>query len=223
MKNYIREFPELKEKFPITLSFFCAGLPSNDAQNKLIKELGCSGKVKSLRYRGNGWPGYATAVQEDGSEYQMDYDSSWGKILGRDVMKMCRFCLDGIGEMADISCGDAWYLTEDLKPNFSENLGRNVVFARSNLGNEVLINAKKMGFITLNEFSDYNEKLKYMQFYQYDRRATMSTKSIAMKLMLKTFPKYFYKGMREYSKYATEKRKNDIFKGTIKRILKGKI
>ena len=223
LKNYLRECPDLEKKFPITLSFFCAGLPSTDAQSELIKQLGCTGKVKSLRYRGNGWPGYATAVQEDGCEHQMDYDSSWGKILGRDVMKMCRFCLDGIGEMADISCGDAWYLTEDMKPDFTENQGRNVVFARTDLGNDILKNSCNAGNITLTDFSDYDDKLKYMQFYQHDRRATMLSKSVAMRIMGKTFPKYSSTGMKKYSKETTSKRNKDIFKGTVKRILKGKI
>ena len=96
--------------------------------------MGCDGKIKSLRYRGDGWPGYATATQYDGKVFKMDYNTSWGQILGRDIMKMCRFCLDGIGEMADISCCDAWYLTNDNKPDFSEADGRNAVFCRSKLG-----------------------------------------------------------------------------------------
>ncbi len=34
---------------------------------------------------------------------------------------------DGIGEMADVACGDAWYLTESGQADFSEHAGRNVI------------------------------------------------------------------------------------------------
>lgn len=40
--------------------------------------------------------------------------------------------------MADISCGDAWYLTQEGKPDFSEHEGCNVVFVRSSAGEDVL-------------------------------------------------------------------------------------
>ena len=50
------------------MSFFCAGLPSIDAQKKLLEEMGCNSRVVSLRYRGNGWPGYATANLENGKQ-----------------------------------------------------------------------------------------------------------------------------------------------------------
>ena len=119
LKNFQKLNPIIAEMIPITMSFFCAGLPRIDAQKKLLEEMGCNGRVVSLRYRGNGWPGYATVNLENGKQCKMDYNTSWGKILGRDIMKMCRFCLDGIGEMADIACCDVWYLTEDNKPNFT--------------------------------------------------------------------------------------------------------
>lgn len=52
----------------------------------------------------------------------------------------------------------------------------------------------------MTEFTDYEEKLKHMQFYQHDRRTTMFEKYIAMKICLKlegelavsqTLEKYF--------------------------------
>lgn len=222
LKNYQRKYPDLARMIKITLSFFCAGLPSKDAQVKLIKEMGCDGKIKSLRYRGDGWPGFATAVQHNGKIFKMDYNTSWGHILGRDIMKMCRFCLDGIGEMADISCCDAWYLTDDNKPDFSEAEGRNAVFCRTKLGKEIIKGCSYSGNLVVSDFPDYEEKLKYMQFYQYDRRATMFSKYIAMKLCFKPFPKYSFKILK-YQKGVSLKRRLIIFKGTIGRIFRGKI
>ena len=74
----------------------------------------------------------------------------------------------------------------------------------------------------MTEFADYEEKLKYMQFYQHDRRATMLTKYVAMIFCLKPFPKYPIK-VRKYQKGVGIVRRLRIFKGTVGRVLKGKI
>lgn len=223
LKNYMDIDAELKKMIPVTISFFCAGLPSVHAQKRLLERLGCEEDASSLRYRGNGWPGYATVITKDGRESSIDYNSSWGEILGRDVMKMCRFCLDGVGEMADISCGDAWYLTQEGKPDFSEHEGRNVIFVRSSAGEDVLNRMTALAKIHLEAFPDYEEKLKYMQFYQNDRRATMWAKVLALKLMGRVTPRYGVNVLSSYSKHTSIKRNASIFKGTIKRILEKKI
>jgi len=224
LKNYMEVNSNVKQIIYITLSFFCAGLPSDTAQNKLLEQLGCEkSKCELLRYRGNGWPGFATAVDTNGKEYKMDYDSSWGKILGRDIMPACRFCIDGIGEVADIACGDAWYLTVDLKPDFSEHKGRNVIIARTPEGNHLLQKIKKQGLLYLVDFADYKEKLVYMQHFQRERKETMLAKKLAMSIMGRPFPKYSLKLLYSYYKGTEIKYSWWTFKGTIKRVLQGKI
>lgn len=223
LKNYMKLNNKLKKAIPITISFFCAGLPSIQAQSLLLDRLGCSEGVQTLRYRGNGWPGYATAISKDGKQSSIDYNSSWGEILGRDIMKICRFCLDGLGEMADISCGDAWYLTSEGKPDFSEHEGRNVVFSRTSTGQEILEDMFASHRIHLEKFPDYRDKLRKMQTYQYDRRATMCSKLLALRLFSKTVPQYSIGIISSYSKHASIKRNISIFIGTVKRILKKKI
>lgn len=74
----------------------------------------------------------------------------------------------------------------------------------------------------MTEFTDYEEKLKHMQFYQHDRRATMFEKYIAMKICLKPFPKYPMK-IRRYQKGVGIRHRLGIFKGIVRRVLKGKI
>ena len=199
LKNFQKLNPIIAEMIPITMSFFCAGLPSIDAQKKLLEEMGCDSRVVSLRYRGNGC-----------------------RVMQQRIWKMCRFCLDGIGEMADIACCDAWYLTEDNKPNFTEADGRNGIICRSNQGVEIVREASALGKLVVTEFTDYEEKLKHMQFYQHDRRATMFEKYIAMKICLKPFPKYPMK-IRRYQKGVGIRHRLGIFKGIVRRVLKGKI
>ena len=222
LRNYMKINEKLRKGIVLILSFFCAGVPSIYAQDNLLKHLQCSKEeLVSLKYRGDGWPGYTTAVDKHGKIYQTDYATSWGKILGRDIMKMCRFCLDGIGEMADISCGDAWYLTPDKKPDFTEAEGRNVIFARTDIGKNLLDAIIKDGGLQVTPTTV--DDLKYIQTYQWDRRATMVDKMLAMRLFGKSFPKYELGNLLKYSKTVPIKRHYAIFKGTIKRILCRKI
>lgn len=220
IQNYIEMDPQFRKMIYITLSFLCAGLPSLEAQEKLLHTLNCT-DCKTLIYRGNGWPGYTTVSDQNGKIFQLEYETAWGKILGRDIMKMCRFCLDGIGESADISCGDAWYLKEDGRPDFSEHDGRNIIFARTEIGKQLLEKMAQEGVISINavDTSDFSN----IQKYQYQRRTTMAAKFAAMRVLLKPLPKYTGKFLSSYGKYANFSLKKSIFLGTGKRALLKKI
>ena len=219
LKNYMQENKQLREQIIVTLSFFCAGLPSNLANEKLIDALikKKSNQCKELNYRGNGWPGAASATDMDGNTGQIDYETSWGKILGRDVKYCCRFCTDGIGERADISCGDAWYLQENKTPDFAEREGRNVVFARTKLGEQILHRASKE--VVLTDFKNIKE-LEYMQPYQKRSKATLFWKVMALRLFARKIPPYDRKKLYRWQTYASKNEKLKDFLGTIKRILK---
>ena len=223
LKNYMQVNQVAKKKILYTLSFFCAGVPSRNANRTLLKKMGC--KVEdciSLNYRGNGWPGFATAADKYGKEYTLPYEEAWGKILGRDIRKSCRFCFDGIGLEADISCCDAWYQNESGKPDFSEKEGRNAIFTRTNNGEQIIREMKEIGLITAVE-TEFDESLNKIQAYQKERRATMLVRILALKLTLKSTPKYPTRELIKFVKAVGLRRQWQIFKGTIKRICEGKI
>ena len=214
---------DLAEMIPLTMSFFCAGMPSVDAQKKLLSRLESSEALCSdLRYRGDGWPGFATATNKDGEKHQITYDESWGKILGRDVRKACRFCIDGIGVFADIACGDAWYL-KDGKPDFSEADGRNVVFARSDAGVQLLEGATEKRYIHLDNNNEAIKNLALIQKFQMERKATMGAMLSALRVCGKPTPSYPRKIVAAFSLHTSTKAKLKRFAGSLKRIAKGKM
>ncbi len=223
LKNYYKIDPEMEETICYTLSFFCMGEPSVKAQKELLNKLdsNISDCVK-LSYRGNGWPGYTTLEHRNGSKSYMDYNSSWGEILGRDLMPACRFCIDGIGESADISCGDAWYI-KDGHPDFSEHEGRNIIFARTQKGLDILDCCRRNNIIHLESYPNYKEELSMIQRSQFERRALLKSRLLALKIMNKPFPNYDLEWLSNYAHNISLKKSIKSFFGTCKRILEGKI
>lgn len=208
------------------LTFYCAGQPSLNANNRLLSALGCD-DVKDcvdLRYRGYGWPGKAVAKLKDGSVNTMDYERLWMKILGRETRRICRFCTDGTGEYSDISCGDAWYLNNANKPDFTERPGRNIIFARTDEGISLMEAAIKEGYVNVEDFSmSRSDEIKLFQPYHYTRKASLSTLKIAMKLCGRTFPLYDMNKLKRFTKGFPLKSKIYRFFGTLQRIKQGKI
>ena len=211
------------EQIVYIFSFFCAGQPSEAANLKLLEELGISKKedCKDLQYRGNGWPGKAEAWKNNGSSQTMDYETSWMKILGRDVRRCCRFCADGTGEMADISCGDAWYLTEDNRADiFTEHPGQNAIFARTEVGHMLIEKAMADDVIIASVFDPDKDLLHKRQPYHYARKASLSSLKLAMRICGRTFPMYDRKKISMFAKDFPLKSRIYRCLGTIQRVWK---
>lgn len=141
--------PELDEKLGCVIGFFCAGAPSTKGTLALLDEVGIPdpSRLKSLRYRGNGWPGMWTAVYEgeDGREetIQRTYADSWG-FVQRYRQWRCYICPDHTGEFADIAVGDPWY--REVQPG---EPGSSLIVVRTERGREILKKAVAAGYIHL--------------------------------------------------------------------------
>ena len=220
LKNYQNKYKKYNNII-YTISFFCAGNPSDKANVKLLNDMGLK-NVKnciSLNYRGNGWPGYATAIDNKKKEYKMRYAESWGNYLGRNIRLMCKFCVDGCGSTANISCGDYWLLDENKKPIFDENDGRNLIFARDKIGDNILNEACKKGYIKLLSFDESKESIKEIQPAQFQRTTTVYSKYLAFKIFFRKTPSYNRKVLKMLSNNTDMKSRYRIFLGTIKRII----
>lgn len=221
VKNYVGIYPEYADRVAYTFSFFCGGMPSEKASIRMIETLGAKvGEIKELTYRGNGWPGYASITKNDGNIAQMSYVDSWGKILGRDIHRYCKFCVDGIGELADFTCGDGWYKTESGYPSHEEHGGRNIILVRTENGRKLLKEMKNAGEISLEDVADYETILNYIQPGQLTRRQLLKARIIPMKLCMQYLPKYPMKCMKKWEKEVNMKYRMKVSLGTIKRLIK---
>ncbi len=225
LRRFFKTKSSLADRILYLISFFCAGEPSVDAQKMLLEAMGTTVEnCGDITYRGNGWPGYTTVNTKDGKELKIEYKNAWGKYLGRDLRYVCRFCLDGTGDCADIVCADFWHLDEKGYPDFSEHNGRNIILARNEKGVDLLdgaINAGKLKMET--DFTNrMNEFYKY-QPHQYNRKCTMNSTIKAMKLFLKPVPKYNKSLLKKYGKNVSFSIRYNYFIGIVKRIIKGRI
>lgn len=188
LRNFLNVNPSLSHQVPYMLSFMCAGIPSQLGTEEMLKHFSVNpDDVKSMRYRGEGWPGKAKIVTHQDQVYEMDYESSWGKILNKHLQFRCKICPDGTGEFADIVCADAWY-GKDGYPDFEEQEGRSLVLARSDVGVRLINDAIDARKINISPIAI--EEIAKMQPYQFHRKSVVLARWLATKLANKVSPKY---------------------------------
>lgn len=140
--------PGLAKRLGLTIGIFCAGTPSTKGTLQMLAKLGVDdpSAVRSVRYRGNGWPGRATATAA-GDPPELDrslsYAESWGELLQQHRQWRCYLCADHTGEFADVAVGDPWYRPTGDDP------GRSLVLARTERGVRIIEAAIKAGVLTL--------------------------------------------------------------------------
>lgn len=139
--------PGLAAKLGLTIGVFCAGTPTTRGTIEMLRSMGVRdvGRVTSVRYRGNGWPGRAEVVEEtDGGPitHRLSYDESWGQILQQHRQWRCHVCADHTGEFADIAVGDPWY--RSVEPG---EAGRSLIVVRTERGRRILQSALHAGSV----------------------------------------------------------------------------
>jgi coenzyme F420 hydrogenase subunit beta len=141
--------PQLDAKLGLTIAFFCAGTPSTRGTLELLKKAGVHEPeaVRSVRYRGNGWPGRWTVEFESPKgamqSRSLSYEESWG-FLQEYRQWRCYICPDHSGEFADIAVGDPWY----RRPQADEP-GSSLIVARTRRGLDALRAAAAAGYLVL--------------------------------------------------------------------------
>lgn len=189
IRNLARQDPRVKEKIPYLLSFFCAGIPSVKGARRVVEELGLDpDDISSFRYRGDGWPGFATAVTKSGEERRMNYADSWGNILSKHVQFRCKICPDGTGGLADIVCGDAWHCDENGYPLFSELEGSSLILSRTRRGEALLTAATAQGHVRHSPLDI--AQLSAMQPSQAQRKTFVLSRLAGLAIVRRMIPRF---------------------------------
>lgn len=179
----------IAQRFPVLISFFCAGVPSLAGAREVLRALGVAeAEVASFRYRGDGWPGAAVATREDGTRASMSYAQSWGEILSRHVQLRCKLCPDGTGGFADVVCADAWHCDARGYPLFDEEDGVSLVMTRTARGEALVNEAVASGRIVV-EPIDADEVAR-MQPGQLKRKRAVFARLAALAALCRPRPTF---------------------------------
>lgn len=188
LRRYALHDPRVNQQVVAMLSFMCAGVPSLAGTHALLDKLGADRQqLQSFRYRGDGWPGMARAVQRDGQVFETDYNSSWGTVLNRFLQFRCKICPDGTGEFADIVCADAWY-GKDGYPDFAERDGRSLILSRTAAGEQLVARALAAGVLAAEDLPV--QEIARMQPYQVNRKQMVLGRVMATWLARRQAPRY---------------------------------
>jgi len=212
--------PDLGKNIGLTIAMFCAGTPSTAGTLEMLRRMGIDdpSKLISLRYRGRGWPGKATAVVRlpDGGErtMQLGYEESWGEILTKHVQWRCRLCPDHTGEFADIAVGDPWHI-----PRAGDDPGRSLIVARTRRGRQIVEGAISAGYLTASEADPRNIAKSQPSLLKV--RASVWGRMMACRIMGVPVPHYVGIPLFvNWFNYLSLKEKAQSFAGTIRRVFR---
>ena len=213
--------PRVDAKVPLMLAFFCAGIPSAAGTRRILDRLGVAeSDVATFRYRGDGWPGYATATRHDGSSERMSYADSWGDILSKQVQFRCKICPDAVGGDADVAAADAWYGDERGYPSFEEQDGRSLVVARTAAGQAILDAAVAAGAVRVEPLAI--AEIVRMQPAQARRKRQILSRLAALAVAQRPVPRYRGVGVVAAARQEGLVAQAKSFAGLLRRLVKGR-
>jgi coenzyme F420 hydrogenase subunit beta len=206
------------KRFPIMLSFFCGGIPSQTGTDLILGDLGVrKEELAAFKYRGDGWPGYATATRHDGTRERMSYAETWGRRLSPRLQFRCKICPDAVGGAADIACADAWFGDERGYPLFDEAEGRSLLIARTQAGRQLIDQAAGERRIELQPCS--LDDVGLMQPYQAQRKRLIVSRLAALVATLQPRPDYSGVAVLRAARRARPGESLRNFLGTFRRVI----
>ena len=222
LRAIARQDARVDAKIPYMLTFFCAGVPSQKGADEIVGKLGVAPEdLAAFRYRGDGWPGFATATRRNGETERMSYDDSWGKILTRHVQFRCKICPDGTGGFADIVCADAWECDESGYPLFEERDGVSLLLSRTAKGEALMRSAMSSGRIVAETLP--LSALAAMQPGQAGRRRSLLARLMGLALLRRPMPRYRGFHLRAASRQNSLRSNLRNFAGIARRALTGRL
>lgn len=142
-----QQIAELSGRIRYRISIACSFDYSFHGTRRFIESLGIPpAEVQELQYRGRGWPGSMLVRVKDGTETVVPL-AQYYRRLGPYSLWRCMLCSDMLGELSDLSCGDAW-LPELVK---TDKVGSSFVVSRTPEAEELLEAAAAREAVELSE------------------------------------------------------------------------
>ena len=165
----------------LTIGLFCASGKSFKGFEALLMKLNIDKQeIRSLQFRGNGWPGSLTIEMVTGKRIVSPYKDYYPYMCCNDPYR-CSLCPDKTSEFADISCGDAWI----PGINMENDPGRSICITRSHKGQSLITLAASNGAIALSPLAD---DLLLKSIKVVNKKRTVSGRRFACKVLGNEIP-----------------------------------
>jgi coenzyme F420 hydrogenase subunit beta len=142
-------FPTLRAKIVLHLGLMCSHMVRFSGTEFVIEKMQVQrNQIRSITYRGSGWPGLMTintALESKSIPLVGNWRSYWPVFSSFLYTPLrCTMCPDQMAELADISLGDAWL------PEFrGDKLGKSILLTRTTYAESLLEAMHSAGVISL--------------------------------------------------------------------------
>jgi coenzyme F420 hydrogenase subunit beta len=142
-----QHLPRLRERIRYRISIPCSLNYSFRGTERVLKSLGVApDQVAALQYRGRGWPGSMLIRLKNGIEQTIPL-AEYSRELRPYSLRRCTLCSDMLGELSDLTCGDAW-IPEVMQ---ADKVGSSFVVTRTAGAEELLEIATSKEAVELSE------------------------------------------------------------------------
>ena len=179
-----QRIPKLAKQIRYRISLACSLNFSFRGTERFLKSLGIRPQsVAAFEYRGRGWPGSVLIRLKDGTARVVPYAECYRQ-LGPYSLRRCTLCSDMLGELSDLTCGDAW--VPEIKR--TDKVGSSFAVSRTAEAEELLEYAASKGAIELSEL-DLKDLLA-SQGYALFKKRKLQARMRLCRLVGQRIPEY---------------------------------
>ena len=132
-------YKKLKERVVLHIGLFCSHNDTFWQTDYLLRSMDASkDDIKSIRYRGDGWPGTMSVQLRSGKDSSMPYHKAiFPHVLWFNAVNRCLYCCDLTAELADVSVGDPWI----PEVTAEEKIGQSIFLVRTEDAHSLVLRA----------------------------------------------------------------------------------
>ncbi len=192
-----QRIPRLARQIRYRISLACSMNFSFRGTERFLQNLGIAPEsVAAFEYRGRGWPSSVLVRLKDGTERTIPF-AECHRQLGPYSLWRCTLCSDMLGELSDLTCGDAW--TKDPKRDRpplgtlpevaqTDSLGSSFAVSRTSEAEALLEHAASNGVVDLSELDV--QDLLAGQNHALFKKQKLAARMLLCRLACQSVPQY---------------------------------
>ena len=175
----------LRERIILQIGIFCGTTKTFLGTEYLLSKKNLTNQqIESIKYRGNGWPGYMQIqVKNQNDSVFIPYLEYYDDEFTSFTPWRCHLCVDQTAELADVSFGDAWLKEISDK----DSIGTSIIISRAQIADKILQEMESSGKINLDVID--HKKVAQSQG-DFLRRQEFKSWIVIAKLLGRKIPKY---------------------------------